>query len=143
MSGTLGPPMMRRLMEYSAIIIRMLASKSMILSLTLSQPVMSPATAPAAVAAMVATNGLVPVEIKMAQTAPPSGKLPSTVRSGKRSNRKEIKTPSATRLKIRPISTAPSREKKDMGQQQWGGENKAGASNGSCGSGGVGAALTG
>ena len=96
-----------------------------------------------AVAAMVATNGLVPVEIKMAQTAPPSGKLPSTVRSGKRSNRKEIKTPSATRLKIRPISTAPSREKKDMGQQQWGGENKAGASNGSCGSGGAGAALTG
>ena len=28
--------------------------------------------------------------------------------------RAEMKTPSATRLKIRPISTAPSREKSDM-----------------------------
>lgn len=89
-SGTLGPPMTRRFTEYRAIIIRMLASRSMILSLTLSQPVSSPATAPAAVAASVASQGLVPVEIRMAQTAPPSGKLPSTVRSGKRSSRKEM-----------------------------------------------------
>ncbi|MNY83352.1 hypothetical protein D3C86_2260640 [compost metagenome] len=51
----------------------------------------------------------------MAQTAPPSGKLPSTVRSGKRSKRNEMKTPSATRLKIRPISMAPRNEKSDMG----------------------------
>ena len=127
MRGTLGPPMMRRLIEYSAIIIRMLASRSMILSLTLSQPVISPATAPAAVAASVATQALVPVEIRMAQTAPPSGKLPSTVRSGKRSSRNEMKTPRATRLKIRPISTAPSREKKDMGSGASKGKNKAGA----------------
>ena len=89
-SGTFGPPMMRRFTEYSAIIIRMLASRSMILSLTLSQPVTKPASAPAAVAASVASQGLVPVEIRMAQTAPPSGKLPSTVRSGKRSRRNEI-----------------------------------------------------
>ncbi|MNW21502.1 hypothetical protein D3C71_2224590 [compost metagenome] len=50
--------MMRRLTEYSAIIIRMLASRSMILSLTLSQPVIRPATAPASAAPMVATMGL-------------------------------------------------------------------------------------
>src|SRR5690606_23486909 len=53
-------------------------------------------------------------EISVAATAPPSGKLPSTVRSGKRSRRKEISTPSATRLKIRPISRAPSKENRDM-----------------------------
>jgi hypothetical protein len=50
----------------------------------------------------------------MAQTAPPRGKLPSTVRSGKRSKRKEMKTPSATRLKIRPISMAPRMENRDI-----------------------------
>ena len=110
--------MTRRLMEYSAIIIRMLASRSMIFRRTFSQPVMRPAAAPAAVAASVASQGLVPVEMRMAQTAPPSGKLPSTVRSGKRSSRNEMNTPSATRLKIRPISTAPSREKRDMGSPQ-------------------------
>jgi len=122
MSGTLGLPMMRRFTEYSAIIIRMLASRSMILSLTLSQPVTSPAAAPAKVAAMVATNGSVPEAISVAQTAPPSGKLPSTVRSGKRSRRKEINTPKATRLKIRPISSAPNNENNDMGQIQSGRE---------------------
>jgi len=55
--GTLGLPMMRRLIEYSAIIIRMLASRSMILRLTLSQPVIRPATAPASVATMVEVKG--------------------------------------------------------------------------------------
>ena len=88
----------------------------MIFRRTLSQPVIRPATAPAAVPASVASQGLVPVEIRMAQTAPPSGKLPSTVRSGKRSSLNEMKTPSATRLKIRPISTAPSNEKRDIGR---------------------------
>ncbi len=119
MSGTLGPPMTRRLIEYSAIITRMLASRSMIFRRTLSQPVTSPAKAPAAVAASVASQGLTPEEISMAQTAPPSGKLPSTVRSGKRSSLNEMNTPSATRLKIRPISMAPSREKRDMDGQRW------------------------
>jgi hypothetical protein len=46
-SGTLGAPMTRRLIEYSAIIIRILASRSMIFRRTLSQPVMKPASAPA------------------------------------------------------------------------------------------------
>jgi len=100
---------MRRLIEYRAIIIRMLASRSMILRLTLSQPVISPAIAPASVAAMVAVKGSWPAAIMVAATAPPSGKLPSTVRSGKRSSRKEMYTPRATRLKIRPISSAPSK----------------------------------
>ena len=54
MSGMLGPPMMRRLTENSAIIIRIEASRSMIFSRTFSQPVIKPATAPASVPAMVA-----------------------------------------------------------------------------------------
>ncbi len=86
----------------------------MIFSLTLSRPVASPASAPAAVAARVALYGSQPRAMRVAQTAPPSGKLPSTVRSGKRSRRKEMNTPSATRLKIRPISRAPNRENRDM-----------------------------
>ena len=82
--------MTRRLMEYSAVIIRIEASRSMILSLTLSQPVTSPAAAPARVAPKVAIHGLKPATIMTAQTAPPRGKLPSTVKSGKRSKRKEM-----------------------------------------------------
>ncbi|MNJ72714.1 hypothetical protein D3C77_694120 [compost metagenome] len=90
----------------------------MILSLTFSQPVTSPAAAPATVAMTVARNGSVPEAISVAQTAPPNGKLPSTVRSGKRNRRNEIYTPRATRLKIRPISNAPNNENNDMGQIQ-------------------------
>ena len=106
--------MMRRLTEYSAIIIRMLASRSMIFRRTLSQPVMKPATAPASVPPSVDMNGSCPLAMSVAATAPPIGKLPSTVRSGKLRMRKEISTPSATRLKIKPISRAPSNENSDM-----------------------------
>src|SRR5690554_4191223 len=114
MSGTFGPPMTRRLIEYSAIIIRILASRSMMRSLTFSQPVIMPATAPAPTATSVAANGLTPTLISVAAVAPPSGKLPSTVRSGKRRMRKEISTPKATSPYIRPISSAPHNAYQDM-----------------------------
>src|SRR5690606_40037693 len=68
-----------------ALPIWMLASRSMMRSRTLSQPVIRPATAPAAVAAMVAENGSTPPAMRVAATAPPSGKLPSTVRSDRKS----------------------------------------------------------
>src|SRR5690606_23977336 len=113
-SGTLGRPMILRLTEYSAIIIRMPASRSMILSLTLSHPVIAPASAPASVATSVAEKGSQPATISVAATAAPSGKLPSTVRSGKRSIRKEINTPNATRPHMRPNSSAPHNAYQDM-----------------------------
>ena len=88
---------------------RMPASRSMIFRLTLSQPVSTPAIAPAAVAMAVARKGSYPREMSVAATAPPSGKEPSTVRSGKLSTRKVMNTPSATRLKTSPISSEPHR----------------------------------
>ena len=81
--------MTRRLIEYSAIITRMLASSCMMRRRTLSQAVSAPALAPATMAAAVATKGLMPATISAAATAPPSGKLPSTVRSGKLMMRNE------------------------------------------------------
>ena len=113
-SATFGLPMMRRLTEYSAIITRMLASSCMIRSRTLSQAVSMPARPPASSAAAVAASGFQPATISAAATAPPSGKLPSTVRSGKLMILKDRKTPSATSPKIRPISMAPSDAMRDM-----------------------------
>ena len=62
----------------------------MIFSLTLSTAVSRPAAAPATVPSAVARNGFIPLTIATAVAAPPSGKLPSTVRSGRSSKRKEI-----------------------------------------------------
>ena len=71
---------------------RMPASRSMIFRLTLSQPVSTPAIAPAAVAMAVARKGSYPREMSVAATAPPSGKEPSTVRSGKSRRTSSIST---------------------------------------------------
>ncbi len=86
----------------------------MILSFTLSQAVTQPETAPATQATAVAATGFQPATISVAATAAPSGKLPSTVRSGKLMMRKDMKTPSATSPNIRPISMAPSEAMRDM-----------------------------
>ena len=102
--------MMRRLIEYKAIITRILASNCKIFSRTCNQPVTKPAAAPASAPAADASQGSTPAVIMVAATAPPSGKLPSAVRSGKSRIRNEISTPSATSEKIRPISSAPSIE---------------------------------
>ena len=63
---------------------------------TLSKAVTSPATAPASIASPVASHGFMPPTIAVAATAAPSGKLPSTVRSGKLRTRNDRYTPSAT-----------------------------------------------
>ena len=52
-------------------------------------------------------NGSTPVDDRVAATAAPSGKLPSTVRSGKLRTRNDRNTPSATRPNTSPISTRP------------------------------------
>src|SRR5450830_1328584 len=57
-SSEIGLPITRRLMEYSAIIMRILASRSMIFRRTFSQAVVKPASAPARIATPVARNGL-------------------------------------------------------------------------------------
>jgi hypothetical protein len=49
------------------------------------------------IASAVARYGSMPATIALAATAAPSGKLPSTVRSGKLSTRNDRNTPSATR----------------------------------------------
>ena len=96
-SAMLGRPMMRRLIENSAIMVRMLASRCRILKRTLSMAVTRPASAPATTAHPVARYGSRPPTIALAATAAPSGKLPSTVRSGKLRTRNDRNTPSATR----------------------------------------------
>ena len=100
--------MMRRLIEYSAIMVRIDASSCRMFSRTFSQPVTRPAPQ--------ASHGFQPPTMSTAATAPPSGKLPSAVRSGQSSTRNEIHTPSATSAKMRPISSAPISESMDMGR---------------------------
>jgi hypothetical protein len=87
--------------------VRIEAKRCRIFRRTLSQAVTSPASAPASAARAVAMNAFQPKTISVAATAAPRGKLPSTVRSGNCSTRKERNTPSATSPKTRPISTAP------------------------------------
>ena len=69
--------------------VRMLASRCRILKRTLSSAVTSPATPPAATASAVPSHASSPPVIAVATTAAPSGKLPSTVRSGKLSTRND------------------------------------------------------
>ena len=100
--------MTRRLTENSAIMVRMLASRCRILKRTLRVAVTIPEAAPASMARPVATHGFHSARISVAATAAPSGKLPSTVRSGKSRTRKDRKTPKATRANTSPSSAAPS-----------------------------------
>lgn len=80
---------------------------------------MRPDKAPAAKAARVASTGCQPVTSAVAATAPPRGKLPSTVRSGKLMTRNEMNTPSATSAKIKPISSAPAKAITVMAGPAW------------------------
>jgi len=87
-SGRLARPMMRRLMEYSPICVRIPASRPLMLPFVWSSPVTRPATVPATNARAVAASGCIPLTIPTAATAAPVVKLPSTVRSGKSRMRK-------------------------------------------------------
>ena len=86
--GILACPMMRILMEYRAIMVRIPAKIPGISSLVCKKPVMKPQTMPAASANKRERKGFIPWEIKIAVTAPPVAKLPSTVRSAKSSTLK-------------------------------------------------------
>ena len=86
--GTFALPMIRRLIEYNAIWVKMPASSGWILPQVLSRPVTSPATNPTAVPARVAVNGCHPATIRVAAVAAPLVKLPSMVRSAKSRTRK-------------------------------------------------------
>ena len=99
--------------------VRMLASRCRMLNRRLSSAVTEPATAPAKIAARVASQGLTPWTISVAQTAAPSGKLPSTVRSGKFNTRNERNTPSPTSPNTRPISIAPRNWIRDIKEAQY------------------------
>ena len=81
--GRLARPAMRRLMEYSPVMVMMPLSRSRTRHLTWISPVTSPATAPASVAIRSVSTGCMPFTVRMALTAAPSGKDESTVRSGK------------------------------------------------------------
>ena len=76
---------------------RMPAKRLFIFSLVFSTPVRQPATKPAPMAQAEANPGSTPSTMRRAQTAPPRGKLPSTVRSGKASTLKVSAMPRATR----------------------------------------------
>ena len=88
---------MRRLMEYKATITKMPAKRFMILKRTFKKAVTKPAQKPAAAPANVASQGSRPLTRHTAQTAPPKGKLPSAVMSGKSSSLNEMSTPNATK----------------------------------------------
>ena len=80
--------MMRRLIEYSAIWVRMPASSGWIFPHVVSRPVANPATRPTAAPHAVAAIGDVPPTSRTAAVAAPVVKLPSMVRSAKSRIRK-------------------------------------------------------
>ena len=86
------------------VIIRIPARRELILNFVANIPVRHPAMKPAAMAIIVEETGSIPSKINLAATAPPSGKLPSTVRSGKDSTRKVSAMPSATSAYAKPCS---------------------------------------
>ena len=86
--GTLARPMMRRLIEYSAIWVKIPASSGWIFPHVLSSPVTSPATSPTQPPTAVAASGGHPPTSRMAAVAAPVVKLPSMVRSAKSRIRK-------------------------------------------------------
>src|ERR1039457_5318537 len=83
------------------------ASRPLILNLVARTPVREPATNPAANAAADAIKGLGPLTISAAATAAPSALDPSAVMSGNSKIRKLMKTPNASRERMRPMVIAP------------------------------------
>ena len=82
-SGTLDfPPIIRRLIDHSAICVRIPERIAGISNTVCKNPVTAPAASPASSAIRIARIGFMPLfAIIAAQTHPPSAKLPSTVRS--------------------------------------------------------------
>src|SRR3989344_5857104 len=91
-------PMIRKLIEYRADIVKIPAKRLSILNRVDKNAVTHPTIAPAIAAIPIAKNGFIPRVTKMADTAAPKGKLPSTVKSGNFKTRKERNTPIDTKL---------------------------------------------
>jgi hypothetical protein len=78
------------------VIIKIPARRLLIFSFVLRRPVQQPARNPQIMAIKIPYTGGTPSMIRRATTAAPSGKLPSTVRSGKARIRKVMTIPKAT-----------------------------------------------
>ena len=102
--GILDLPMIRRLTEYRMVMTKIPASKLLIFSLVFKMPVVAPAIDPTAMATSIAYGGGQPMTNSLAATAPPSPKLPSTVRSGNARILKLRTMPRATREYAKPCS---------------------------------------
>ena len=85
-----------RLMEYRPLIVKMPDRMGWIPTLVCKKPVTAPARHPASTASASPRSGWPPTE-HTAETAKPSVKLPSAVRSGMFRMRKLMNTPSAKR----------------------------------------------
>lgn len=81
------------MMEWQEVMTRIPDKRVGIFPLVYKRPVAIPARQPTPTAAKVAKNGFTPCVIKVTATAPPRGKEPSVVISGKFKIRKVIKIP--------------------------------------------------
>ena len=106
-SGMFALPITLIFIEYKAIIVKMPAKMPGIFSFVCKRAVAAPARQPEAKAAKTAKKGSTRALISTAPTAPPRAKLPSTVRSGKSSTLKVIKTPKAIMPHRIPCEAAP------------------------------------
>src|SRR5699024_2106041 len=92
---TCGDCIMRKLIEYNAIIINIPDNKLLIFPFVCKIPVIHPARKPANAPKIVAKTGETPLIIEIAATAATVTKLPSTVKSGKSSTLNDKYTPRA------------------------------------------------
>ena len=99
---------MRILIEYMAICVKMLARRIFMRSLVFIKPVARPVSAPIVKTKTRVSAGFMPRMISMAVTAPPAAKLPSTVISAIFNILKVKYTPSVISPHKIPCDTAPS-----------------------------------
>src|SRR5215218_2224755 len=84
-------------------------------SRTFSHAVTTPTINPATMVTSSDSHGFTPhTTMRDAESAPPNGKLPSTVRSAMFKTRNVKKVPKATRPKMKPTSSVPSSSNIDI-----------------------------
>ena len=94
--------MTKRITELQDVITRIPDKSVGILPLCVEKTRRKSRQAPCSIAASVARSGLTPLVIKVTATAPPSGKEPSVVISGKSRIRNVIKIPNPKMAQIKP-----------------------------------------
>ena len=80
--------MTRRLIEYSAVMVRIPARIPGIFIFVFKKPVINPQSIPPISEKINVRKGFIPLSVRMAEIAPPVANEPSTVRSGKSRIRK-------------------------------------------------------